>query len=218
MEFQIVEYNNVRVVTTKQIADAYGTDTKILQRDFNRNKDRYVENKHYIVLSGDEKRDFVNRRQIDSGSSKAKLLYLWTERGALLLAKSINTDKAWEAYERLVDFYFQKKEENAQMQASSVRKFNMSNTVIPKNNNWFAKNQLRMKKLCDKANVPRSTLYHYILMNLGKEYDLDEATKLYEKENGCKPIYCLDIVCYFKELADAADAYLDSIWEKTMNN
>ena len=160
----------------------------------------------------------MNRHNIHDSSKNAKLLYLWTERGALLLAKSINTDKAWEAYERLVDFYFQKKEENAQTQASSVRKFNMSNTVIPKNNNWFAKNQLRMKKLCDKANVPRSTLYHYILMNLGKEYDLDEATKLYEKENGCKPIYCLDIVCYFKELADAADAYLDSIWKKTMNN
>ena len=218
MEFEIVEYNNVRVVTTNQIAKAYGTDRKSISYDFNYNKDRYIEGKHYILLTGELKKDFLNRHNIHDSSKNAKLLYLWTERGALLLAKSINTDKAWEAYERLVDFYFQKKEENAQTQASSVRKFNMSNTVIPKNNNWFAKNQLRMKKLCDKANVPRSTLYHYILMNLGKEYDLDEATKLYEKENGCKPIYCLDIVCYFKELADAADAYLDSIWKKTMNN
>ena len=217
MELEIVEYDNVRVVTTKQIAEVYGTDSKTITKDFSRNKNRYIENKHYFVLTGDELKDFKTRGQ-NVALSNAKLLYLWTERGALLLAKSINTDKAWEAYERLVDFYFQKKEENAQMQASSVRKFNMSNTVIPKNNNWFAKNQLRMKKLCDKANVPRSTLYHYILMNLGKEYDLDEATKLYEKENGCKPIYCLDIVCYFKELADAADAYLDSIWKKTMNN
>ena len=218
MEFEIVEYNNVRVVTTKQIADVYDVTQKIISNNFNRNKDKFTEGKHYIRLQGKDKNDFMNRPQIEDSSKNAKLLYLWTERGALLLAKSINTDKAWEAYERLVDFYFQKKEENAQMQASSVRKFNMSNTTIPKNNNWFAKNQLRMKKLCDKANVPRSTLYHYILMNLGKEYDLDEATKLYEKENGCKPIYCLDIVCYFKELADAADAYLDSIWKKTMNN
>ena len=36
----------------------------------------------------------------------AKSLYLWTEKGALLHAKSLNTDKAWEVYDYLVDFYF----------------------------------------------------------------------------------------------------------------
>ena len=36
--------------------------------------------------------------------------YLWTEKGALLHAKSLNTDKAWEVYDYLVDFYFRAKE------------------------------------------------------------------------------------------------------------
>lgn len=40
----------------------------------------------------------------------AKILYLWTEKGALLYAKSLNTDKAWEVYDYLVDFYFRAKE------------------------------------------------------------------------------------------------------------
>ncbi|MDR1208858.1 MAG: hypothetical protein LBK41_00865 [Clostridiales bacterium] len=39
-------------------------------------------------------------------SSKLNKLYLWTERGALLHAKSLNTDKAWEVYDRLVETYF----------------------------------------------------------------------------------------------------------------
>jgi len=34
------------------------------------------------------------------------LLHLWTEKGAWLHAKSLNTDKAWEAYETLVDDYY----------------------------------------------------------------------------------------------------------------
>lgn len=34
----------------------------------------------------------------------------WTEKGALLHAKSINTDKAWEVYDYLVDFYFRANE------------------------------------------------------------------------------------------------------------
>ena len=36
-------------------------------------------------------------------------LYLWTEKGAFLHAKSLNTDTAWEVYDRLVDSYFIKK-------------------------------------------------------------------------------------------------------------
>ena len=38
-------------------------------------------------------------------------LYLWTEKGALLPAKSLNTDKAWEVYDYLVDFYFRAQNE-----------------------------------------------------------------------------------------------------------
>ncbi len=37
-------------------------------------------------------------------------MYLWTEKGALLHAKSLNTNKAWKVYDYLVDFYFRVKE------------------------------------------------------------------------------------------------------------
>ncbi|MGE7841394.1 ORF6C domain-containing protein [Lysinibacillus sp. NPDC093712] len=38
------------------------------------------------------------------------MLYLWTEKGAWLHAKSLNTDEAWDAYEILVDEYYTVKE------------------------------------------------------------------------------------------------------------
>lgn len=107
-ELQITEYKNIRVLTTQQIAEAYGTDTRVISNNFNRNKDRYVEGKHYICLEDDEKREFVDHHQIDDGSKKASKLYLWTEKGAFLHAKSLNTDMAWEVYDRLVDNYFEK--------------------------------------------------------------------------------------------------------------
>jgi hypothetical protein len=59
-------------------------------------------------LEDDEKREFVDHHQIDDGSKKASKLYLWTEKGAFLHAKSLNTDMAWEVYDRLVDNYFEK--------------------------------------------------------------------------------------------------------------
>ena len=107
-ELQITEYKNIRVLTTQQIAEAYGSDTRVISNNFNRNKDRYVEGKHYICLEDSEKRNFVDHHQIDDGSKKASKLYLWTEKGAFLHAKSLNTDTAWEVYDRLVDNYFEK--------------------------------------------------------------------------------------------------------------
>lgn len=101
----VTEYKNIRVLTTQQIAEAYGTDAKVVSYNFNHNKDRYVDGKHYICLTGDELRAFRENHDLPSNLNK---LYLWTEKGAFLHAKSLNTDKAWEVYDRLVDEYFEK--------------------------------------------------------------------------------------------------------------
>lgn len=57
-ELKIVEYKNVRVLTTQQLAEAYDTSTDTITKNFNRNKDRYTEGKHYICLKGDDLREF----------------------------------------------------------------------------------------------------------------------------------------------------------------
>lgn len=106
---QVIENNDQRVLTTAQIAEEYGTTERRISENFNANKEHYVEGKHYYCLTGEEKRDFLNRTEIPYGS-RATNFYLWTEKGALLHAKSLNTDKAWEAYEFLVDTYFAVKE------------------------------------------------------------------------------------------------------------
>lgn len=109
-QLTITEHKDIRVLTTQQIAEVYETDSQVITNNFNRNKDRYVEGKHFIPLEGEEKRNFLNQNQIDLGSLKnAKTVYLWTEKGAFLHAKSLNTDKAWEVYDHLVDTYFNKK-------------------------------------------------------------------------------------------------------------
>lgn len=105
-DLAVTEYKDIRVLTTQQIAELYGTDSKTISYNFNHNKERYVEGKHYILLAGDELRSF---REIHELSDRVPKLYLWTEKGAFLHAKSLGTDKAWEVYENLVDFYFNKK-------------------------------------------------------------------------------------------------------------
>lgn len=109
-EVQVMEQNGQRVLTTAQLAESYGTDNKVISNNFNRNKDRYKEGKHFVQLSGEEKREFINLHQIEDGSKNAQVLYLWTKKGALMHAKSLNTDEAWEAYEMLVDQYYELQE------------------------------------------------------------------------------------------------------------
>lgn len=113
-ELQIVEHQSQRVLLTQQLAESYGTTTDVVTKNFNRNKDRYEEGKHYYLLKGDELKEFKANGQIDLLPNLNKL-YLWTERGAFLHAKSLNTDKAWEVYDSLVEHYFNSKEERQSM-------------------------------------------------------------------------------------------------------
>ena len=109
-ELKVVEYKNIRVLTTQQIAEAYETETKIISNNFNNNKERYKEGKHYICLTGDGLKEFLQSLNLGlQNQNKIRTLYLWTEKGAFLHAKSLNTDKAWEVYDHLVDTYFEVK-------------------------------------------------------------------------------------------------------------
>ena len=108
---QPIENNNQRVLTTAQIAEQYETTTDRIKDNFNANKARYTEGKHYYCLTGEVLKQFKNKvGNSDLVKPNAKILYLWTEKGALLHAKSLNTDKAWQAYDVLVDTYFTIKE------------------------------------------------------------------------------------------------------------
>lgn len=106
---KVIEQNNQRVLTTQQIAEGYGTDSKVISYNFNNNKQRYEEGKHYFCLTGEAKREFCNRLEIHDGA-KATNFYLWTEKGALLHAKSLNTEQAWAVYDELVETYFRAKQ------------------------------------------------------------------------------------------------------------
>lgn len=118
-----VEVKGIRVLTSKQIAEAYGASVQKIKQNFANNRKYYVSGKHYIPLAGDDLKAFKNQvKKIDLVDGRASHLYLWTEKGALLHAKSLNTDKAWEVYDYLVDFYFRAKEKPLEMKEELPKK------------------------------------------------------------------------------------------------
>ena len=61
-----------------------------------------TEGKHFYRLTGNELKEFLHSENFGlQNPNKIRVLYLWTEKGALLHAKSLNTDKAWEVYDFL---------------------------------------------------------------------------------------------------------------------
>lgn len=95
-ELQITELNGQRVLTTQQIAEGYGTKTRTIIDNFGNNKSRFMEGKHFFLLEGKELKDFKDSNEnFGVVGNRAPKLYLWTEKGALLHAKSLGTDQAW---------------------------------------------------------------------------------------------------------------------------
>ncbi|EEC5247519.1 ORF6N domain-containing protein [Salmonella enterica subsp. enterica] len=105
-DLQIIEYRGQRVVTTEQLAAGYGTDAENIRRNFNRNKSRFIEGKHYFQITGPELENLRVTFSPAQISNKTRSLTLWTERGAANHAKMLETDQAWGYHEDLVEFYF----------------------------------------------------------------------------------------------------------------
>lgn len=106
----VIERENQRVMTTAVLAEEYGTTERRISENFNANKERYIEGKHFYCLEGEALKEFKANTEITEQLKYAPKIYLWTEKGAFLHAKSLNTDRAWEIYDVLVDTYFKKQE------------------------------------------------------------------------------------------------------------
>lgn len=102
-----VTYNQIPVITTELLAHLYGTKIKNISDNFLNNTTRFVAGKHYFKIEKNELREFKNRPEtIGLVGKNARSLILWTERGAARHAKMLETDRAWEVFEKLEDCYF----------------------------------------------------------------------------------------------------------------
>ena len=104
-----IELKNQRIILTENLAEQYGTEIVRIQQNYLRNKERFVEGKHFYKLQGEELKQFKTDYLKDS-SLKINSLMLWTEKGAARHAKILDTDEAWEVFEELEETYFRIKE------------------------------------------------------------------------------------------------------------
>ncbi|GDV25140.1 TPA: ORF6N domain-containing protein [Escherichia coli] len=110
-----ITHNQIPVITTELLAQLYCTEINNIKVNYTRNSERFVEGKHFFKVVGDE---LKNLRVTLSNSQtpvspKTRSLILWTERGAARHAKMLETDQAWDVFEKLEDCYFRQKDPSA---------------------------------------------------------------------------------------------------------
>ena len=187
---------------------------------FQKHKQHFILGTDYFEMTRKEFGERYSPNEKVAGNPNLKT-YLFTESGYLMIVKVFTDELAWNVQRQLVNAYFRVKEEQPLEQITDFpncpkRIYQTSSTPVPKNPSWYHRNRRRMNHICEKANVPLSTLYHHILLRLGEEYDLEQANKIYEQEIGHAPKYALDIVSYFPDLGRLADEFLDRL-ERLLN-
>ncbi|WP_432417677.1 P22AR C-terminal domain-containing protein [Escherichia coli] len=125
-----ITHNQIPVITTELLAQLYGAEVKNIQNNYARNAERFIEGKHFFKVAGDALKNLrvalnysQNLQPSLRGlqiSPKARSLILWTERGAARHAKMLETDQAWEVFEKLEDCYFSQCKKNTGKQEKST--------------------------------------------------------------------------------------------------
>ncbi|WP_283647653.1 ORF6N domain-containing protein [Hafnia paralvei] len=112
-----ISHKKIPCITTELLASLYGTDTNNIKVNYTRNADRFIEGKHFFKLMGDDLK--ILRVTLSNSqnpvSPKTRSLILWTERGAARHAKMLETDQAWEVFEKLEDCYFSQKTDSSEV-------------------------------------------------------------------------------------------------------
>ena len=110
-----ITYKQIPVITTELLAHLYGTEAIRIRQNHHENKGRFIEEKHFFKLEGETLREFKHRVAFNYSvkiARNVRSLILWTERGAARHTKMLETDQAWDVFEKLEDCYFSQCEKN----------------------------------------------------------------------------------------------------------
>lgn len=159
-----ITHKNTPVITTELLAKLYGTDTNNIKVNYTRNADRFICGKHYFKLEGAALREFKDKvTQSNLVASRAKHLILWTERGAARHAKMLETDQAWEVFEKLEDCYFSQKTDSSEVTPVKTK----THTITLSDEEFCS--LCYLWSTADKMRTDARKLYP-ILVDLGSKY------------------------------------------------
>ena len=225
----IKEYNNVRVVTFKDIDIVHERPDGTARRNFNKNKNYFIEGEDYFKVCADE----IRTHKIMSVSNKIREdITLITESGYLMLVKSFTDDLAWKVLRELVNTYFRVKdmasvvlamaERITQLEKSNNDKFNTLEAkidkVIPTQSNYYLwKNSIAtplIKTVSNILGLPIADTYKVIyddmvLRGFNQSYAMNRFCNKYKVDSVSTIDAVADVDEYIRMFMDSANKLLE---------
>lgn len=193
-EMQIREYDGQRVVTFDDICAVHKCERKRLTKHFERKRKHFLKDEDYYELTRKELNDLTSPNSKIIGNPMIKA-YLFTESGYLMIIKCLDDDLSWKVQRQLVNSYFKVKQEIPERKTYPL-------LVEDK---WLAEMEPNFEYLCKQYKLTRKGLYHKILLDIGKSYNVDDYKILYKYEKGYKSRFVMEVVSYFAELREEAE-------------
>lgn len=193
-EMQIREYDGQRVVTFDDICSVHKCERKRLTKHFERKRKHFLKDEDYYELTRKELNDLTSPNSKIIGNPMIKA-YLFTESGYLMIIKCLDDDLAWKVQRQLVNSYFKVKQEIPERKTYPL-------LVEDK---WLAEMEPNFEYLCKQYKLTRKGLYHKILLDIGKSYNVDDYKILYKYEKGYESRFVMEVVSYFAELREEAE-------------
>lgn len=225
----IKEYNNVRVVTFKDIDTVHERPDGTASRNFRKNRGYFIEGEDYFRLCADE----IRRHKIMEVSTKARedIIFI-TESGYLMLVKSFTDDLAWKVQRELVNTYFRVKdmasvvlamaERITQLEKSNNDKFNTLEAkidkVIPTQSNYYLwKNSIAtplVKTVSNILGLPIADTYKVIyddmvMRGFNQPYAMNRFCNKYKVDSVSTIDAVADVDEYIRMFMDSANKFLE---------
>lgn len=197
-EMQIREYDGQRVVTFKDIDKVHQRPKGTAKRNFTRNKKNFIENEDYYSITKKEfGTKFVPNEKSLVGNPNLEVILL-TETGYLMLVKSLRDDLSWDVQRQLVKAYFNVRQVQQEIPERKTYPLFVEDR-------WLAEMEPNFEYLCKAYKLTRRGLYHKILLDIGKSYNVDDYKILYKYEKGYESRFVMEVVSYFAELREEAE-------------
>ena len=212
---------NMKTITTLEVAEMMEVEHKLILRKLDGRESKGKRIKGYIEILTENQMvpsDYFVPSTYRDASGKENKCYNVTKMGCEFLANKFTGEKGVIFTAKFVKRFHEMEEiirEGQEFIGNSEKQSYIPK--VPLVSDWYERNKGRMERLCTKCGKNRKYMYHCILQRLSEKYDLDQAREIYKNEVGYYPIYAIDIVCYFPELGEEADKYLDRI-EKAVYN
>lgn len=98
-----ISYKGEPVVTFAMVDEIHQRVDGTAKRNFNENRDRFIEGEDFTELTSDEIRTMSREGVFPARSARGTIL---TRRGYLKLVKPMNDDRAWQVQGEMIDRYF----------------------------------------------------------------------------------------------------------------